>query len=249
MAGPGDYAKEKVTELRAELKSRGLVSSGKKAELIQKLEEDDLGGAGQPSSDGATASAGEPVLTAKGSGPATMAAILPKLKELTQELEVLRPSQVRRKAASAGIRDEELDDALDSEDPKAALIALVVSKEETALQKAAQTKAAESKYKKMVVRSVSASAMFLLMYGTLYAGHGWVCAIALLVQAEIFREMVNVRYGQVKRVATASRHSILCCADSSQGLNDERPVAGKAGPIFSVGAVELVCCSHGILLR
>eukprot|EP01050_Picozoa_sp_SAG11_P053173 SAG11_NODE_31233_length_293_cov_1.577320_1_plen_70_part_10 len=42
--------------------------------------------------------------------------------------------------------------------------------------------------------------MLVAFAGTLYSGHGWVCLICILIQLEIFREMVNVRYGKGKIV-------------------------------------------------
>ena len=177
----------------------------------------------------------DPVAPAgNGKEGASMAGMDAALAALEAKLSALKPSQIRKRAASSdAITDDNLDAAMDAGDMKAALIEMLVgavrmlsrsvrlhclheiilvmippldrasarSQERAALEKAAKTKASESKFKKMAIRSASAVVMFAVFAATLYSGHGWVCLLAVFIQAEIFREMVNVRYPKVRHSA------------------------------------------------
>lgn len=56
----------------------------------------------------------------------------------------------------------------------------------------------QSKLMKFVVRMVSSIAMLTTMAAVLYAGHVVVCATLILLQALVFRELVNLRYIEAK---------------------------------------------------
>lgn len=189
-----------VASLKEECRKRRLPTSKKKAELIAQLEDYEKSDAKRDSTSTTTGSSAAP--------SSSDAALV----TLQNELSPLRPSEIRKRAAASDmIKDEELDDALDAADPKMALVALLVDAERKALKKAANTKQAESKFKKMAIRSASALVMFGVFVGTLYAGHGWVCLMSMFIQAEVFREMVNVRYAKVWSHRT---FSMACCCCS-----------------------------------
>ena len=66
-------------------------------------------------------------------------------------------------------------------------------------QTAAETAAAEKKRSKLITRSFWGFLMFVYLLFVLWRGHGWVCLNVFLIQTEVFREMLNVRYSNRKK--------------------------------------------------
>jgi phosphatidate cytidylyltransferase len=61
-------------------------------------------------------------------------------------------------------------------------------------QKAEEVKKAESKLKKILTRTFFGALMIGVFAGLIYAGHLYVCLLVLLIQIELFRELVRIRY-------------------------------------------------------
>jgi phosphatidate cytidylyltransferase len=61
-----------------------------------------------------------------------------------------------------------------------------------------ETSKAESRLSKFATRCIAGLAMVFGSLSVIYAGHGWVIIMVMLVQVQVFREMLAVRYKQAK---------------------------------------------------
>eukprot|EP00936_MAST-01D_sp_MAST-1D-sp1_P001267 g1267.t1 len=68
----------------------------------------------------------------------------------------------------------------------------------TPAQTAMETQAAEKKWRKFRTRGLAGLAMVFLINFIIYSGHGWVIATIMLIQVQVFREMLMVRYDKYK---------------------------------------------------
>jgi hypothetical protein len=57
---------------------------------------------------------------------------------------------------------------------------------------------AQEKYRKLVTRSFWGAIMISSFSGILYSNHYLVCFFVVILQAIVFREMINVRYTEAK---------------------------------------------------
>ncbi|CAM9680764.1 unnamed protein product, partial [Choristocarpus tenellus] len=77
-------------------------------------------------------------------------------------------------------------------------IAGVCNGEESQPQSFAEVALAESKGRKILVRTVVGVGMVAGFLGIVWAGHLYLSALVMLLQALVFKEMVNVRYSAAK---------------------------------------------------
>ena len=97
-----DYSKQKVTELRDECRNRGLETSGLKAELVARLEEDDLnnGGGGAPAAAAAIAPVAATATTGGRGGRKKATAAAEEVAE-----EVAPPTSTNKRTISQAIAE------------------------------------------------------------------------------------------------------------------------------------------------
>lgn len=92
------------------------------------------------------------------------------------------------KKVSSQVSISDADDSVDDSENEKAKIAKANPKEPVSLEK-------------VLTRSLAACVMFAALYMTVYAGHFYCICLTVVIQIELYRELVNVRYVEAKQRA------------------------------------------------